>query len=54
MVKNPDVPKGKDWFHCKKCDSTVEYDERLSEHDVNHLVDNMAYRFPCVPDDLKI
>lgn len=55
MIWTPDTPKGKDKFHCEKCDSTVLYDSRLTEYEVNHLIAKAkAGAFPCIGEDEPI
>ncbi|MCG3176838.1 MAG: hypothetical protein MOGMAGMI_01802 [Candidatus Omnitrophica bacterium] len=49
MIWTPPTPVGKDRFHCDKCDSTVQFDSRLSEHEVNRIIaHDIKRKFPCV------
>lgn len=35
-------------WHCSKCDTTVEYDERLTQHEVNNFV-ALTKKLLCLP-----
>jgi hypothetical protein len=38
-------------FHCKDCDSIVEFPFKYSEHDINHIMNNS--KMICLPPVYK-
>lgn len=46
-IQRTDTPIGKKDWHCKKCDSIVRYDARLTRTDVNQLI--RRTKFLCIP-----
>lgn len=46
-IKRTDTPIGKKDWHCKKCDSIMRYDSRLSRAEVNMLI--RRTNFLCIP-----
>lgn len=42
------TPSTKVKYHCKNCDSTVEYEQRVDIYELNKYMSDPINNFPCI------